>query len=80
MRKVTTLIGESSADACRRLGWGVGTRIVGDEGYGPAVWRITAVGETSILKVTEGAQSSFEGLATLGCRDWQLYDGETHSN
>lgn len=67
-----TLKGENSADACRRLGWGVGTRIIGDEGYGPSVWEITAVGRSSILKMTviDKVACGHEGLATLSCRDW----------
>lgn len=71
---VTTLRGENSADACRRLGWTVGTRIVGDEGYGPLIWRITAVGLNSILKVTElgDGTDGHEGMASLGCRDWKV--------
>ena len=65
------LRGESNADACRRMGWGVGTQIVGDEGYGPEVWEITAIGRSSILTVTvSGGQDSREILSSLGCRDW----------
>jgi hypothetical protein len=75
--KITTLEGESSADACRRLGWGPGTLIVGDEGYGPTVIAITAIGERSIL----AKQLSHNGVIvsnffdestwTLSCRDWK---------
>jgi len=39
----------SSAEKCRRNGWKVGTRIVGDEGYGPTVIEITAIGEEAVL-------------------------------
>lgn len=39
----------NSADVCRKNGWGPGTRLVGDEGYGPTVIEITAVGESAIL-------------------------------
>lgn len=37
------------ADTCRANGWTVGTRLVGDEGYGPTVIEITAIGEERIL-------------------------------
>lgn len=43
------LPGESDADFCRRMGWGPGTLIVGDEGYGPTTLEITAVGREKIL-------------------------------
>ena len=75
-KKVTTLKDESSADACRRLGWGPGTVIVGDEGYGPTVIAITGIGERAIL----AKQLSHKGIAnnypfeitwTLSCRDWK---------
>lgn len=39
----------SSADLCRANGWGPGTRISGDEGYGPTVIEITAIGYEGIL-------------------------------
>lgn len=75
-RNVTTRPGESSADACRRLGWGPGTRLVGDEGYGPTVIRITAVGVRAIVAVIESHNGKpldhqRESLWTLSCRDWQ---------
>jgi hypothetical protein len=50
MKNETTLLpGESSADACRRLGFEVGTRLAGDEGYGVTIIEITAIGERAIL-------------------------------
>jgi hypothetical protein len=68
------LIGESDADACRRMGWGVGTQIVGDEGFGPTVWEITAIGRSSILTVTiNGGRDKRECLSSLTCRDWTKY-------
>lgn len=70
----TTLPGESSADACRRLGWGTGTRIVGDEGYGPTVITITAVGEEKILARADGRD--YENQWTLSCRDWKVHTKE----
>ena len=63
---------ETSADYCRRMGWGIGTRIVGDEGYGPTTITITAVGqERSILAKADGRD---ESRWTLEHRDWQLAD------
>lgn len=67
--------GLSPAAICRIKGWGVGTRIVGNEGYGPAVIRITAVGERKILAVTESrngkpTRDPFESSWVLDCRDW----------
>lgn len=66
----------TSAEKCRVNGWGPGTLIVGDEGYGPTVIRITAVGDDSILARPishNGKQlTSFEGPWTLDLRDWKL--------
>jgi hypothetical protein len=73
-RVVTTRPGESSAAACRRLGWGPGTRLVGDEGYGPTVIRLTAIGEARVLAVCEDRNDGYEGSWTLSCRDWQVVD------
>ncbi len=67
----------SDAERCRRNGWGPGTRLVGDEGYGPTTIEITAVGERSILaKVVHSSAShpsswGGESTWTLACRDWQ---------
>lgn len=63
------------ADFCRQNGWDVGQYLVGDEGYGPTVIRITAIGEHSILaravrRYGEPRQS-IETTWTLACRDWQ---------
>lgn len=47
---MTTLNSQKSpADICRENGWTPGTRIVGDEGFGPTVIEITAVGDLAIL-------------------------------
>ncbi len=71
----------SDAAKCRERGWTVGTRLVGDEGYGPTVIRITAIGEVGIMAVAE----SHNGVAvpmehelswTLAYRDWQLFSPE----
>lgn len=61
--------GESSADYARRRGWGPGTRLVGDEGYGPTTIEITALGRREILAVAEGRGK--ENSWTLRYRDWQ---------
>jgi hypothetical protein len=65
----------SSVELCRRNGWGPGTRLVGDEGYGPTVIRITAVGERHVLAVAESHQGVAvdprERLWTLALRDWR---------
>ena len=70
--------GNSDADKCRRNGWMVGTSLVGDEGYGPTVIEITAIGEKSILAKTISHNGqppkygSDEAVWTLSCRDWKL--------
>jgi hypothetical protein len=81
-RRVSSLPGEAPADTCRRLGWTVGTRLIGDEGNGPTVIRITAIGERQILAVVESYYNGMpsygarEGNWHLDCRDWQPV-GET---
>lgn len=45
--------GANDAQTCSLNGWAVGTLLVGDEGYGPTVLRITAIGEESLLAVCE---------------------------
>jgi hypothetical protein len=65
----------SDAAQCRKNGWKAGARLVGDEGYGPTVIEITAVGRESILAVKishngEPADES-EGNWTLRCRKWR---------
>jgi hypothetical protein len=65
-----------SAEYCRHHGYEVGTRLVGDEGYGPTVIEITAIGEKSILaKVISHAgvtnKEQPEGTWVFWCRDWK---------
>jgi len=65
----------NSAEHCREQGWGPGTRLTGDEGYGPCVIEITAVGERSILAKCVGHRGG-PGLEreqswTLAHRDWR---------
>lgn len=74
----------SDAEFCRLNGWGPGARLVGDEGYGPMVIEITAVGERAVLaKVISHdgipEQSPFENHWTLTCREWRLHEeGDVH--
>jgi len=64
---------ETPAEACRRLGWTVGTRLEGDEGYGSTVIRITAIGESEILVRAELHELNWrESGWVLFCRDWQV--------
>ena len=68
----------SDADTCRENGWMAGTRLVGDEGYGPTVIEITAVGERLILakQISQDGKRAERDEAnwTLSCRDWKRHD------
>lgn len=69
----------SDAETCRKNGWTVGTRLVGDEGYGPTVIEITAVGEKCILAKAishrgKPTKEPREASWTLTCRDWSPAD------
>jgi len=59
----------SDADLCRANGWGAGTVLIGEQGYGPDEIRITAIGERSILAISKS--SSREESWTLHHRDWR---------
>ena len=65
----------SDAAICRKYGWGVGTTLVGDEGYGPSVIRITGIGETHIFArtISRNGRAVDEGETnwTLSCRNWK---------
>ena len=66
----------SAAAKCRANGWIPGTLLVGDEGYGPTVIRITAVGEEQILAVMvsqNGIPTPYfsEGEWSLNYRNWK---------
>lgn len=69
----------NDADFCRAMGWHPGTRLVGDEGYGPTVIKITALGEKAILAktISQGGEicprGDSESLWTLACRNWTVY-------
>lgn len=68
---------EGNADKCKRHGWTVGTRLIGNEGYGDTVIEITAIGRESILAVMishngELEHDARESTWTLSERDWKL--------
>jgi len=64
------------ARICKENGWGPGTRLVGDEGNGPTVIEITAIGEHSILakQISQNGAKYLgtEGLWCLDCREWKV--------
>lgn len=76
--KVTILVGprKSSAEMCRKNGWVVGSRLIGDEGNGPTVIEITAIGEIEILakKISHNGHLEMgkETNWTLEFRDWKI--------
>lgn len=65
------------AEICRRNGWRKGTLLVGDEGYGPTVIRLTAIGESDVLarRVLQSGKTvdDNEGHWILTCRNWRRY-------
>ncbi len=65
----------SDAAVCRANGWGVGALLEGDEGFGPTVIQITAVGERVILaKAVSHAAKAInrdEAVWSLAYRDWR---------
>ena len=65
----------SAAEICRENGWGVGTCLVGDAGYGPTVIQITALGDKIMLaKIISHRCVSAEyhdaQAWSLSLRDW----------
>jgi hypothetical protein len=64
---------KNSAEVCRANGWGTGTLLVGNEGYGDTTIKITAVGRGAILAVTirQGKERDWEGIWTLSNREWR---------
>jgi len=67
---------EYPAEICRLNGWTVGTKLVGNEGYGDSVIEITAIGEEKILaKWTTKKGLTYEESTTLACREWNEVDG-----
>lgn len=70
--------GISDAEKCRKNNWKVGTKLVGDEGYGPTVIELTAIGKEHILAIPishngKPAEHPYEGSWTLRCRDWREF-------
>jgi hypothetical protein len=66
----------NSAEVCRANKWKAGTRLVGDEGSGPTVIEITAVGESGLLAkaISHNGKKQDpprEGSWTLSNRDWK---------
>lgn len=66
------------AVVAREHGWVPGTRLVGDEGYGPTVIEITALGVKKML-ARALSHNGVDGLKgenswVLWCRDWQEVD------
>ena len=70
--------GTTGAETCRLNGWTAGTHLVGDEGCGPTVIRLTAIGEDAILAraVSHNGQPTDrrETTWTLDCREWQEWE------
>lgn len=65
-----------NADLCAEKGWGVGTFLIGDEGYGPAVIEIRYVSDAVLVcrsHARGGKEVKFldEHSWTLSCRDWE---------
>lgn len=60
----------NEASMARRRGWGVGTVIEGDEGFGPCRIMITAIGERALLARCVEPNASMEATWTLSCRCW----------
>lgn len=62
----------NSAQMCRANGWGPGTLIAGDEGYGETVLRITAVGESMVLaRMVQTGRQDWEADWDLTEADWE---------
>lgn len=74
MSKVTIRSRRAPAIICREHGWTAGTCLQGDEGYGPSIIRITAIGENQILarEIRQDGKpyGGWESTWTLDCRDW----------
>ena len=65
----------NNAERCRQNGWSQGTRLVGDEGYGPTVIELTAIGERIVLAKMishNGVETEpYEKVWTLQLRNWK---------
>jgi len=58
----------ASAEVARFRGWGPGTEIEGDNGYGPEHVLITAVGQRRVLAIK--ARTGIEDFFWFGGRCW----------
>lgn len=63
-------------EKCAQNGWGVGTFLIGDEGYGPAVIEIVYLSRATTLCRTHAERGRevrrlSEHAWTLSCRDWE---------
>ena len=68
----------NEVEVARDHGWEVGTRLVGDEGYGPTIIEITALGLERLLARTIShngvpvrGSARTESPWVLYCRDWR---------
>ncbi|OTR20806.1 DUF7241 domain-containing protein [Mycobacteroides abscessus] len=70
----------SDADLARSNGWGVGTRLAGDEGGRETVIEITAIGESNVLakSVSHNGKPYLgrETVWTFMFRDWRAVTDE----
>lgn len=71
--------GHSERETCELNGWSIGTRLVGDEGFGPTVIQIKYfTREGDLLAITESRNgkdvNEREYFWTLRCRDWSEVD------
>ena len=57
-----------TAEICREHGWGVGTCLIGDAGFGPTVIQITSLGDRVML-----ARMISQGCAVVGYNDEQAW-------
>lgn len=73
--------GRTELETCELNGWGVGTRLVGNEGYGPTTIRITYLSSQNLLAVREGGRyDGYESSWTLACRDWTEVQSTEETN
>lgn len=68
---------ETSAEYCNSRGYEVGTRLIGDEGHGPTVIEITAIGEECVLAKTISHNGVLETQLresswVFWCREWSV--------
>lgn len=73
--------GRTERETCDLNGWDVGTRLVGDAGYGPTVIRLTHFTvDGELLAVTESRDgepvNEGEQFWTLSSREWTPTGGD----